>query len=41
MQGSVKLIRNSLHGVQTRRDITESYKCTSETCIQTEFDETV
>ena len=41
MQGSVKLIRNSLHGVQTRRDITESSKCISETWMQTEFDETV
>ena len=41
MQGLVKLIMNSLYGVQIRRDINESYSCKSETWITTEFDENV
>ena len=41
MQGLVKLIMNSLYGVQIRRDINESYYCKSETWIKTEFDENV
>ena len=39
MQGLVKLITNSLHGVQIRRDNNELYKCKSETWMQTEYDE--
>ena len=30
---------NSLHGVQIRRDINESYYCKSETWMKTEFGE--
>ena len=30
MQGLIKLIKNSLYGVQIRRDINESYYCKSE-----------
>ena len=41
MQGLVKLIMNSLYGVQIRRDISESYYCKSETWMKTEFDENV
>ena len=41
MQGLVKLIMNSLYGVQIRRDINESYYCKSETWKKTEFDENV
>ena len=41
MQGLVKLIMNSLHGVQIRKDINESYFCKSETWMKTEFDENV
>ena len=41
MQGLVKLIINSLYGVQIRRDINESYYCKSETWIKTEFDENI
>ena len=41
MQGLVKLIMNSLCGVQIRRDISESYYCKSETWMKTEFDENV
>ena len=41
MQGLVKLIMNSLYGVQIRRDINESYYCKSETWMKTEFDENV
>ena len=41
MQGSVKLIMNSLYGVQIRRDINESHSCKSETWMETEFDENV
>ena len=41
MQGLVKLILNSLFGVQIRRDINESYYCKSETWMKTEFDEDV
>ena len=41
MQGLVKLITNSLYGVQIRRDINESFYCKSETWIKTEFDENV
>ena len=39
MQGLVKLILNSLYGVQIRRDNNESYYCKSEHWMQTEFDE--
>ena len=38
MQNLVKLIMNSLYGVQIRRDINESYYCKSETWMKTEFD---
>ena len=41
MQGLVKLIMNSLYGVQIRRDNNESYYCKSETWMKTEFDENV
>ena len=41
MQELVKLIMNSLYGVQIRRDINESYYCKSEKWMQTEFDEKV
>ena len=41
MQGLVKLIMNSLYGVQILRDINESYYCKSETWMKTEFDENV
>ena len=41
MQGLVKLIRNSLYGVQIRREINESYYCKSENWMKTEFDENV
>ena len=41
MQGLVKLIMNSLYGVQIRKDINESYYCRSENWMKTEFDENV
>ena len=41
MRGSVKLIMNSLYGVQIRRDINESHSCKSGTWMKTEFDEIV
>ena len=41
MQKLVKLIMNSLFGVQIRRDINESYYCKSETWMKTELDENV
>ena len=41
MQGSLKLIMNSLYGLQIRRDINESYYCKSETWMKTEIDENV
>ena len=41
MQGLVKLIMNSLYGVQIRKNINESYSCKSETWMKTEFDENV
>ena len=41
MQGLVKLIMNSLYGVQIRKDINESNSCKSETWMKTEFDENI
>ena len=41
MQKLIKLIMNSLYGVQIRRDINESYYCKSETWMKTEIDENV
>ena len=41
MRGLIKLIMNSLYGVQIRRDISESYYCKSETWMKREFDENV
>ena len=41
MQGLIKLIMNSLYGVQIRKDINESYYCKSENWMKTEFDENV
>ena len=41
MQRLVKLIMNSLYGVQIRKDINESYSYKSETWMKTEFDENV
>ena len=38
MQGLVKLIMNSLHGVQIRKDINKSYHCKPQHWIETEFD---
>ena len=37
----IKLIMNSLYGVQIRRDINESYYCKSENRMKTEFDANV
>ena len=41
LQGLVKLIMNSLYGVQIRKDINETYYCKSEYWMKTEFDENV
>ena len=41
MQGSVKSKKNSLYGVQIRRDIDELYKCESQILMETEYDEIV
>ena len=41
IQRLVKLIMNSLYGVQIRKDNNESYSCKSETWMKTEFDENV
>ena len=41
MQRFIKLIMESLYGVQIRRVINESYYCKSETWMKTEFDEKV
>ena len=41
MQSLVKLIMNSLYGVQIRKDVDDFYKCKSEFWMQTEYDETV
>ena len=41
MQGLVKLIINSLYGVQIRKDINDSYFCKTESWMKTEFDENV
>ena len=41
MQALVKLIMNSLYGVQIRKDINESYHCKSEIWMKTKFDENV
>ena len=41
MQGLVKLIMNSLYGVQIRKDIDQSYKCKSQHWMETEYDENV
>ena len=41
MQGLVKLIMNSLYGVQIRKDINKSYYCKSEYWMKTEFDEII
>ena len=38
MQGLVKLIINSLYGVQIRRDIKEPDKCKSQHWLETEYD---
>ena len=32
---------NSLYGVQIHKDITESYNCKSETCLETEYNNSV
>ena len=40
MQGLVKLLMNSLYGVQIRRDF-EFYKCKSDYWMQTVYDENV
>ena len=39
MQGLVKLLMNSLYGVQILKDINESYKCESEHWMKTEYAE--
>ena len=41
MQRLVKLIINSLYGVQIRKDTNESYYCKSEIWMKTDFDENV
>ena len=41
MQGLVKLIMNSLYGVQIRKDIDQSHKCKSQHWMETEYDENV
>ena len=41
MQRLVKLIMNSLYGVQIRKDINQSYKCKSQHWMETEYDENV
>ena len=41
MQRLVKLIMNSLDGVQIRKDIDQSYKCKSQRWMETEYDENV
>ena len=41
MQGLVKIIMNSLYGVQIRRDANESSYCKLETWMKTKFDENV
>ena len=41
MQRLVKLIMNSLNGVQIRRDINESFNCKSEHWMKTENDDNV
>ena len=41
MQGLVKLIMNSLYGVQMRKNINEFLYCQSETWMKTEYDENV
>ena len=39
LQRLIKLVMNSLYGVQIGRNITESFSCKSETWMKTEFDE--
>ena len=41
MQRLVKLLMNSLYGVQTRKDIDQSHKCKSQHWTETEYDENV
>ena len=41
MQGLVKVIRNSLYGVQIRKDNNQSYYCISENWMKTDFGENV
>ena len=41
MQKLIKLIMNSLYGVQIRKDIDQSYKCKSQHWMETEYDENV
>ena len=41
MQILVKLVMNSLYGVQIRKDINDSKYCRSETWMKTEYDESV
>ena len=40
-QGLVKLLTNSLFGVQLRRDINDFYKCKSEHWMKTDYDDIV
>ena len=41
MQSLVKLIMNSLYGVQIRRDIDESYRCKYQHWMETLYDDNV
>ena len=41
MQGLVKLLMNSLYGVQIRRHIDQSWKCKSQHWMETECDDIV
>ena len=41
VQGLVKLISNSLYGIQIRKEIYQSFICKSEHWMQTEYDDIV
>ena len=41
MQVLVKLFMNNLYGVQIRKDNIGLYKCKSERCMETEYDDKV
>ena len=41
MQNLIKLVMNSLYGVQTRKDIKHFYKCKSQPWMETEYGDNV